>query len=120
LVGKKARDRLQFLPAGDRELMHPYLIKGKEFPRDLEEFGKRMLEYVQLDVKIARLRLLKKDLKEQAQRGASKSSKHLGTLHCSLVCIAFVTSSIFTEYLCDGRFIVPNVDVYVIAASGLS
>ncbi|BDA43358.1 hypothetical protein COCOBI_04-3700 [Coccomyxa sp. Obi] len=60
------------------ELMQPHLIRGKELPRDLEDWGKRMLAWVCLSVHVERLEQLKKDIKTQARRRASKSSMHSG------------------------------------------
>ncbi|BDA42778.1 hypothetical protein COCOBI_03-6710 [Coccomyxa sp. Obi] len=50
------------------ELMYPHLIKGRELPRDLEDWGKRMMAWVRLSVRISSLEELKKTL------SASKSS----------------------------------------------
>ncbi|BDA43559.1 hypothetical protein COCOBI_04-5710 [Coccomyxa sp. Obi] len=60
------------------DLMHPHLLKGKEVPRDLEDWGKRMLMWVRLSVKISALEELKKELEAQARRRASKSPARSG------------------------------------------
>ncbi|BDA43469.1 hypothetical protein COCOBI_04-4810 [Coccomyxa sp. Obi] len=60
------------------ELMQPHLVRGKEIPQDLEDWGKRMWSWMCLSVKIHRLEALKKDLKAQAHKRASKSLYHSG------------------------------------------
>ncbi|BDA42779.1 hypothetical protein COCOBI_03-6720 [Coccomyxa sp. Obi] len=55
------------------ELMHPHLIKGKEIPRDLEDWGKRMLAWVYLSAKVSCLEELKKTLAARASKSSQRS-----------------------------------------------
>lgn len=85
LLGRRSDGQASF-NAGRVELMHPHLIKGKELPHDLEDWGKRMLAWVYLSARVSGLEELKKVLSARASKSSERSGMFtVSALHSSSI-----------------------------------